>query len=468
MALEVLTDKHRWARWKRAFHLWQLRPHQVAPNDNTAHICQSCGTAFCGNYCPRCGQSSRIGRFSFKTALELFLATWGLGNRSFFLTIRDMMLRPGYMIRDYVRGCQSAYFPPFQMFFLLATFSLVVDHGFNLRPHDGSARREEATHFSEVKVNGNNIEAITLKKIEKVPGIIQDFHDANPALFSFLSLMILASPMYLLFRRCPAIPDLRFSEHIIALIYAANAYSIYQILAALIPIEVLSGILQVLALIMLFVALKQFTGFSKRRILLYMSIGVLLFCLIVALISAIVIILIYYESAGAFAAFSDLHWNIFGMECAGCIIVFTLAIIIPLCKNPVWWIHDYPEAIQQKYFETHPRIPTKLLSTTVLMKKGLALVLATAIFVGLGLLAGASNFLTAFVVAYGLWLIIDWYDCFFLDWVLFANIKRVRLPGTEDMDEAYHEKGYHFKQSCIGMAIGLIPSFLCGCIVALI
>lgn len=33
----------------------------------------------------------------------------------------------------------------------------------------------------------------------------------------------------------------------------------------------------------------------------------------------------------------------------------------------------------------------------------------------------------------------------FLDWVLFPNIKRVRLPGTEDMDKEYHQKWFHVK-----------------------
>jgi hypothetical protein len=52
--------------------------------------------------------------------------------------------------------------------------------------------------------------------------------------------------------------------------------------------------------------------------------------------------------------------------------------------------------------------------------------------------------------------------------VLFANIKRIRLPGTEHMDNAYHQKLYHVRQSTIGMALGLIPCLLCGGIVALL
>ena len=141
-------------------------------------------------------------------------------------------------------------------------------------------------------------------------------------------------------------------------------------------------------------------------------------------------------------------------------IVFTALILIPLIKNPVWWIHDFPQDIQDEYFKTHERIPSAFFSKTVLMKKALGLILALTLLVGIVWWIGAQSFLEAFVIIYGLWTIINWYDCFILDWVFFANIKAVRLPGTEHMDKAYHQKTYHFIRALYGMLIGLIPSVL--------
>ena len=139
---------------------------------------------------------------------------------------------------------------------------------------------------------------------------------------------------------------------------------------------------------------------------------------------------------------------------------FTALILIPLVKNPVWWIHDYPEDIQEEYFKTHERVPSKFFTKTVLLKKGFALLVTLAVMLGLMKLAGAYNFWSAFALSYGIWFVIDWYDCFFLDWVLFANMKSVRLPGTEQMDAAYHQKKYHFVQSLWGMLIGLVPCLI--------
>ena len=57
-------------KWK-AFCEWQQRPYQVAQKSVEHRCCGTCGEEFQGNYCPRCGQSSKIGRYSFKNALLL-------------------------------------------------------------------------------------------------------------------------------------------------------------------------------------------------------------------------------------------------------------------------------------------------------------------------------------------------------------------------------------------------------------
>ena len=155
-----------------------------------------------------------------------------------------------------------------------------------------------------------------------------------------------------------------------------------------------------------------------------------------------------------------MNWMIIICETVIMTIAFTAMVMIPLVKNPVWWIHDYPKDIQEEYFKTHERVPSEFFSKSVLVKKGCALLVALVLMLVLMKLAGAYGFWSALALSYGIWLFIDWYDCFFLDWVLFANMKAVRLPGTEHMDKAYHQKRYHFVQSLWGMLIGLIPCLI--------
>ena len=329
---KAITKKHSWEVRERAFRIWQQTPHQVAPMSDAQHVCQSCGTKFQGNYCPRCGQSAKVGRFSFKKAFMLFLDIWGVGNRGMFRSIRDLMLRPGYMIRDYVSGRQSAYFPPFKMFFILATFSLLLSHGIDLslenEPQKADTNSEKVVPDSitfngrniavdeweksdsividggkiakgegevpnEFTVNGKKIETKTIRFFQKIPRAIMALEEKSPSLFAFLLLVLISAPLYLFLRRCPAVPDLRYSEHLVALVYTSNMYTLYQMLAVIVPIA--SGLIKLVAVFMIFVALQQFTGYTKRRLLGYFALT-LLICFVFALIIggiALAIVLLY-------------------------------------------------------------------------------------------------------------------------------------------------------------------------------
>ena len=285
-SLDYITDKDKRAVWLRAFHIWQRRPHEVAPLKEETRTCSSCGTTFQGNYCPRCGQSASIGRFSFKKAALLFLDVWGMGNRSMFRSIRDLMFRPGYMIRDYLQGMQSAYFPPFKMFFLLAALSLVVEHGFTLGLNETekaevTETKEEVKEDAEgrhLTVNGEEVEAPMYYLGVKFAKAMNTLRKKNPAVFSLLALLMFTIPLYFFLRHSPTIPDLRYSEFVVALVYTSNAYSIWTIAGTILN----SAILQLISILSIFVALKQLSGYSKLRLLGYILLTAVISTLVLA------------------------------------------------------------------------------------------------------------------------------------------------------------------------------------------
>ena len=304
-AIEYINNKQKRAVWLRAFHIWQRRPHELAPLSEESRTCSSCGTVYQGNFCPRCGQSARVGRFSFKKAALLFLDVWGMGNRSMFRSIRDLMLRPGFMIRDYLSGMQSAYFPPFKMFFLLAAFSLVVEHGFNfgldVNDVQDEAPKTEQTAMENTKIArhdltvhpGDKEEDIKWKAVGNASlrfvKVMDALREKNPAVFSLLSLVLFSVPLFFFLRSSPTIPDLRYSEFIVALVYTSNMYSIYSIAGNLLD----SSILNIIAVLMIFVALKQFSGFSKLRVLRYIVLTTLISIFVMVLIVGVGVSFIY-------------------------------------------------------------------------------------------------------------------------------------------------------------------------------
>ena len=314
----IKTFKQKCRTWLQDFRTWQQKPYEVKPLSNEQHTCSTCGTQFTGNYCPRCGQPSIVGRFSFKKTTLLFLDVWGLGNRGMFRSIRDLMFRPGYMIRDYLSGMQSAYFPPFKMFFLLAAFSLVVEHGLDLglygdREQTGNQQKKEQVENSTKEEKEVKSETSKKEKIDdfenkyfkdkdgnykpatialvKFVLMLDSLNDKNPALFSLLTLILLTVPLFFFFRSSPNIPDLRYSEFIVALTYTSNCYSIYSIAGNLLD----CGLLRFLAYLMVFISLRQLSGFSKSRLFGYIVLTVIISITVLVLLFGVWIYLIYLD-----------------------------------------------------------------------------------------------------------------------------------------------------------------------------
>lgn len=279
--LEQLKEKY------KRFREWQLQPHQVAPLVNEPHECATCGTHYEGNYCPRCGQSAKIGRYSFKKAFLLFLDVWGLGNRGMFRTIRDLILRPGYMIRDYLQGMQMAYFPPFKMFFLLVALSLIVETGLNVKMENRLVSTQE--QFAKGVNNAfaeKNSTSVTV--VEDSSDSVQNFisHEVNDWMMKHISivtivfLLLFSGPLYLFFRKSPAYPNIRFSEFFVAMVYSMNMIDIFSIVTNFLCLNVF---LDFFFLFLIIIPIKQLSGYSYWRTLLHFILALMLFFLAVFL-----------------------------------------------------------------------------------------------------------------------------------------------------------------------------------------
>ena len=266
-----------WREKYLRFKEWQQKPHEVKEMSQEEHICPTCGTQFQGNYCPRCGQSSKIGRYSFVKAFLLFLDVWGLGNRGMFRTLRDLILRPGYMIRDYLQGMQMAYFPPFKMFFLLITLGLLVDTGMNIKM-ENRIEKVQQEMIGGIESALNQAESPEAKEITK--DTIASSNEAyewtikHISLVTIVLLLLFSLPLYLFFRNCPAYPGLKYSEFFVAMVYITNMITVYSIFVSFFG---LSQWLDLAIYILTFIPLKQFSGYSYWRIILNCIVALILF-----------------------------------------------------------------------------------------------------------------------------------------------------------------------------------------------
>lgn len=283
-----------WREKYRRFKEWQLRPHQVKEMSQEEHVCPTCGTQFQGNYCPRCGQSARIGRYSFKKAFLLLLDVWGLGNRGMFRTLRDLILRPGYMIRDYLQGMQMAYFPPFKMFFLLIALGLLVDTGMNIKMENRIEKvQKEMVGGMESAFNqmdGSKTKELTNDTIAS-SNKVYEWTIRHLSLVTIVFLLLFSLPLYLFFYKCPAYPGIKYSEFFVAMIYITNMITIYSIIVSFFGF---SQFFDLAIYILTLIPLKQLSGYSYWRILLNCILALVIF------FGAIFVTSIIYSIAATF------------------------------------------------------------------------------------------------------------------------------------------------------------------------
>ena len=144
-------------------------------------------------------------------------------------------------------------------------------------------------------------------------------------------------------------------------------------------------------------------------------------------------------------------------------VLFTVMCFVTTSGKNNLQIDNYPPDIQEEYFKTHEKPAPAEFSKTAVLRKGIALIVFAALLVFMAYISGAETFLQGFLFAFGMMVWIGAYDTFFMDWVLFANMKRFRLEGTEHMDKEYHQKWFHLKGMLFpGTVFALIPASLVG------
>ena len=150
--------------------------------------------------------------------------------------------------------------------------------------------------------------------------------------------------------------------------------------------------------------------------------------------------------------------SVFVIECVIFMSVFGVVVMGLLMINPVTFVSDYPPEIQDRYYASqHKEKSRGKLTVIMAIKKAVMFIACAFLLAWMAHTAGAESFGEGLLLTYGYMLVWIAFDTFFLDWVLFANIKRIRLPGTEDMDEEYRQKWFHVK-----VVLPFLPIFAVG------
>ena len=72
---------------------------------------------------------------------------------------------------------------------------------------------------------------------------------------------------------------------------------------------------------------------------------------------------------------------------------------------------------------------------------------------------------STFVHVFTLFLVVNLYDLIVLDCGIFCHSKKLRIPGTEDMEKEYRDYIFHVKGAGVGTVLGLVVAVLSGVLI---
>jgi hypothetical protein len=104
----------------------------------TEKICLNCGTETTGRYCPACGQENIEPKQTVWHLITHFFSDITHFDGKFFLTVKDLFAKPGFLSREYMIGRRVSYLDPIRMYiftsaiFFLIFFSVVDVKKLNL------------------------------------------------------------------------------------------------------------------------------------------------------------------------------------------------------------------------------------------------------------------------------------------------------------------------------------------------
>ena len=205
-------------RWKQS---WP-EPRATYNFEITEHHCLNCGKDYTGNYCPYCGQSSNIRRFTWKSMITGILDVWDLSGRSVPSTLLQFTYRPGYLLRDYFKGRRQSYFPPIKLLLLVSVLTLTFE--FFVPPINSSEQENEEISAKEKD-----------KFMKEYKRILYNYMDAtfkwgeeNSGWGALMVHSFFIIPTFLFFRRSRLYPKITVPECFFMQAYLCSAMLIYS------------------------------------------------------------------------------------------------------------------------------------------------------------------------------------------------------------------------------------------------
>ena len=90
--------------------------------------CKNCANTLEGNFCSNCGQKTNTKRLDWNYIYDEAKYTFLHLNNGLFYTTKELLTRPGDMVREFIEGKRVKHYKPILLVFVLAGISTILAH----------------------------------------------------------------------------------------------------------------------------------------------------------------------------------------------------------------------------------------------------------------------------------------------------------------------------------------------------
>lgn len=230
----------RFKRWQKCGRKIPQMDHQVV------HKCPNCSTYYVGNFCNCCGQKS-IEKFEKGEVTRDLISATTYFDSTLLNTILELLFRPGYMVRDYLRGKRASYTNPFVFLFIAATIYMLFESILG-----------NAAHFNSILLPLIDVEIEKTPEVNWFYSFISSpairFIFQNKGMLILLSLPFWVFSLKIAFRSKKLYPTFKTYQWIIIQTYASGMLLIVTSIIMSISIVIPNNIFAVNTLLIYFLA----------------------------------------------------------------------------------------------------------------------------------------------------------------------------------------------------------------------
>lgn len=142
----------------------ERRPIEVKVSELANNTCKNCGASSSGKFCPDCGQRMSIHKVTFGETFTDLVDTLFSVNAPLFVTLRELIVNPGKLLRNYLGGQRKKYYKPVAFFILTTVLYILIRALIGFDPFrndafqvqdgvDGATKFEEARNYFLLNIN---------------------------------------------------------------------------------------------------------------------------------------------------------------------------------------------------------------------------------------------------------------------------------------------------------------------------